>query len=78
MGRIRLRKKHLSSGSESDDSVSAPKNKKRKEIIEDDQEDMLVEASTSKSVSSRKLPSMGDNSSTNSSNRSTTMENPSV
>lgn len=78
MGRSRLRKKHLSSGSESDDSLSAPKNKKRKQIVGDDgQEDMLVEASSSSAVS-HKLSSRDANSSTSTSNRSSATENPSV
>lgn len=75
MGRNRLRKKQLSSDSESDETLSAPKNKRRKQIAEsDEQEEMLVEASTS----TRNRASSSTRLSANTSNRSSTIENPSV
>lgn len=76
MGRNRLRKKQLSSDCESDESLSAPKNKRRKQIAEsDDQEDMLVEASTS---TRNRTSSSACSSSITINNRSPTIENPSV
>lgn len=75
MGRNRLRKKQLSSDSETDESLSAPKNKRRKQIAEsDEQDEMLVEASTS----TRNRTSSSTRLSGNTSNRSSTIENLSV
>ncbi|XP_064550310.1 structural maintenance of chromosomes protein 6 [Drosophila montana] len=54
MGRSRLRKKQLSSGSESDVSPTPPKRKKSRRSAETSEEDgMIVEASTSRAVHRR-------------------------